>query len=53
MVSDKKIFFSYFPYINLYKTCDPGAEPFFAPGDNLYKLARGPLGNATYQISRL
>ena len=30
-VSDKK-FFSHFPNISLYKTCDPGAEPFFAPG---------------------
>ena len=52
MVSDKKIF-SCFSYIRLCKTCDPGAGPFLAPGDNLNRLGRGPLGDATYQISKL
>ena len=51
MVSDKKIF-SCFPYINQHKTCDPGAGPIWPKGHNLNKLARGPLGDATYQISR-
>ena len=31
----------------------PGAGPFLAPGHNLNKLDLGPLGDATYQISRL
>ena len=31
VVSDKKIF-SCFPNISLGKTCDPGADPFMAPG---------------------
>ena len=31
----------------------PGAGLFWAPGHNLNKLDRGPLGDATYQISRL
>ena len=31
----------------------PGAGPFLAQGDNLNKLGRGPLGDATYQISKL
>ena len=31
VVLDKKIF-SCFPYISLYKTCDPGAGPILAPG---------------------
>ena len=50
--SDKKIF-SWSPYIRLCKTCDPGAGPFLVTEHNLYKLGRGPLGHATYQISRL
>ena len=54
LVSDKKIF-SCFPYISLCKTFDPGTGPFRAPGQgyNLNKLGRGPLGDATYLISRL
>ena len=23
--------FTFFPYLGLYKTCDPGVGPFFAP----------------------
>ena len=30
----------------------PGARPLFAQGHNLNKVVRGPLGDATYQISR-
>ena len=26
----KEIFFSCFPYIGLFKTCDPGGRPFLA-----------------------
>ena len=51
VISDKKIF-SHFPYISLCKTCDHRG-PFMAPGVFLNKLGRGPLGDATYQISRL
>ena len=32
---------------------DPGTGPFWPQGHNLYKLVRGPQGNATYQISKL
>ena len=46
VVLDKKIF-SCFPYISLCKTSDPWG------GAILNILGRGPLGNATYQISRL
>ena len=42
--------FSCYPYISLCKPVTPGAGPFLAPGNN---LNRGPLGDATYQISRL
>ena len=45
VVADKKIF-SHFPYIGLCKTCDH-------QGYNFKKLGRDPLGDATYQISRL
>ena len=45
--------FFMFPYISLCKTCDHRGGPFFAPGDNLNKLGRGPLGDATYQILKL
>ena len=44
MVSDK--FFMFY----LYK---PGAGPFLAPGAYLNNFGRGPLGDATYQVSRL
>ena len=46
-------FFYVFPYISLCKTCGPGTGPFLPQGLNLNKLGSGPLGNATYQISRL
>ena len=52
MVSDKN-FFHDFPYIGLCKTCDPGAGPSLAPGYNLNKIGRGPLNDATHQISKL
>ena len=31
----------------------PGAGPFLAQGHNLINFGRGPLVDATYQISRL
>ena len=31
----------------------PGTEPLWPQGNNLNKLGRGPLGDATNQISRL
>ena len=46
VVLDKKIF-SRCPYISHCKIVDPRG------GYNLEKLGRGPLGDATYQISRL
>ena len=47
-------FFNGSPYISLCKTCDPPGGGYFWPlGHNLSKLDRGPLGDATYQISRL
>ena len=52
VVSDKKIF-SCFPYISLCKTYDPRGMPFLPHRHNLNKLARCPLSDATYQISRL
>ena len=43
--------FSRFPYKSQCKTFDPQGEDIFAPrGDNLNKLGRSPLGDATYQI---
>ena len=52
MDSDKKIF-HISPYISLCKTCNPGVESFKPRGQNLNKSGRGPLGDASYQISRL
>ena len=53
VVSDTKIY-SCFPHLSLCKTCDPpGAGPFWPQEHNLYKLGRGPLDDASYQISRL
>ena len=49
-VSAKKIF-SCFPYVSLCKTCKAWAAHFWPQGHNLNKLGRGPLGDATYQIS--
>ena len=43
-----------FPYLSLCKTCDPqGGAIFWPQGHNLNKLGGSPLGDATYQISRL
>ena len=56
VVSDKKIFhvFPIMIIISLCKTCDPlGGAIVWPNGHNLNKLGRGPLGDATYQISRL
>ena len=53
VVSDKKIF-SCLPYISLYKTYVSPGGPILGPrGIILNKLGRGPLGDASYQISRL
>ena len=49
----KENLFHLFPNIGLSKTCDPGPGPFLAPRIYLEKLGRGPLGDATYHISRL
>ena len=47
-------FCSCFPYVDLCKTCDPLGRGYFWPHKyNLNKLGRGPLDDATYQISRL
>ena len=52
MVSEK--IFPCFPYVNICIACDPqGQDNFWPQGDNLNKLGRGPLGNATNQILRL
>ena len=51
-VSDKKIF-SCFPYICVCQTCDPWGGVILAPGDNLNKIGRGALGDATYKIPKL
>ena len=42
--------FFVFPYIRIFKTCDPREGPFSALEHNLNKLGRGALGDATYQI---
>ena len=41
---------SYLAYVN---HVTPGARTFLAPGYSLNNFGRGPLGDATYQISRL
>ena len=46
-------FFHAFPISAFVKHVTPGAGPFLAPGHYLNKLGRGPLLDATYQISRL
>ena len=54
MVSDKNSFFMFFPYIIAYvKHVTPGMGHFWNQGHKLNKLGRGPLGDTTYQISRL
>ena len=47
--------FSCFPYITLCKICDPRGGVIFGhrEGHHLNKLSKGPLGDATYQISKL
>ena len=52
MVSDKKIL-SCFPNMRVCKTCDPWAGHFLPQGYNLNKFGISPLGDASYQISRL
>ena len=49
VVSEKKIFKD-FPMKNLYA---PQSGHFWPGGHNLNKLSRGPLGDNTYQISKL
>ena len=46
-------FFLHFSHISLCKTCDPWTGPLLAQGSNLIKIGRAPLGDATYQITRL
>ena len=46
-------FFHIFPIQAYVKHVIPGAGPFWPKGYNLNKLGRGPLGDATYKISRL
>ena len=50
MISENS--FSCFPYISLYKICDPWWCHFWPKGHNLDKLGKGSLGDATYYISR-
>ena len=40
-------------FISLHKICDPLGGHYWPKGHNLNKHGRGPLGDATYQISRL
>ena len=42
-----------FHLISLCKTIDPQIRAIFCLRDTLNKHGRGPLGDATYQISRL
>ena len=46
-------FSPYFPIKANVKHLTPGAGQFWPKGHNLNKLGRGPLGDATYQISKL
>ena len=49
----RRDFFHVAPYISLCKTCDPRGAHFWLQGYNLNKRGRGPLGDATYQMSKL
>ena len=50
LVVSYKIFFT----LSGYKTCNPlGRANNWPQGHNLNKLGRGPLDDATYQISRV
>ena len=46
-------FFMFFTVYTNVKHVTPWAGPFLAPGDNLNKLGRSPLGDATYEVSKL
>ena len=46
-------FFMFFPIYAYAKHVTPGRDHFWPKGHNLNKLGRGPLGYATYYISRL
>ena len=44
--------FSFF--VPMFRTCDPPGPGQFGPqGHHMNNLGRGPLGDATYQISKL
>ena len=45
--------FMFLPILAYVKHVTPWDRPFLARVYNLNKLGRGPLGNTTYQISRL
>ena len=45
--------FMFFPIQAYVKHVTPGAGHFLPLGHNLNKLGRGPLGDATYLISKL
>ena len=45
--------FMFLPISAYVKHVSPERGHFWPLGHNLNKLGRGPLGNATYQISRL
>ena len=46
-------FFMFFAIYAYVKHVTQGRAHFWPQGHNLNKLSRGPLGDATYQISRL
>ena len=46
-------FFMFLPILGYVKHVPPRRGHFWPQGHNLYKLARGPQGDATYQISKL
>ena len=61
VVSDKKVSFMFSLYNMLYvlkkvsyvKLVTPGRNHFWPQGYNLNKVGNGPLGDATYQITKL
>ena len=48
----RRFYHVFFVYANV-KHVIPGLAHFWPQGHNLNKLGKGPLGDATYQISRL
>ena len=46
-------FFMFLPILVYVKHVTPRAGSFWPKGHNLYKLVRGPQGDATHQISKL